>query len=158
MIPYIITTEGEQITGAPKQITTKGWDYQCSKEVGPTSAVIKPSFVEDDAVADEYWWEFEGQKVSNKDIKLLSLVPNSSYTPMFYIRHNGTTYSFETSFMTSELELTTLQPKCVSASCAIVAAQTNISDIEPMVGFQWKKYDAPSTLAPSEGYALFAME
>ena len=28
-----------------------------------------------------------------------------------------------------------------------------ISEEEMNVGFQWKKYDAPSSLAPKEGYA-----
>lgn len=54
---------------------------------------------------------------------------------------------------TTALELTTLQPKCVSSSCAIVAATTNIAEEEMNVGFQWKKYDAPESLAPSEAYA-----
>lgn len=51
------------------------------------------------------------------------------------------------------IKLTTLQPKCVSNSCAIVAATTNISDEETNVGFQWKKYDAPESLKPNEAYA-----
>ncbi len=41
----------------------------------------------------------------------------------------------------------------MSSSCAIVAAKTNISDDEPSVGFLWKKYDAPESLNPNEGYA-----
>lgn len=55
--------------------------------------------------------------------------------------------------ITPALELTTLQPKCVSNSCAILAATTNICDEEPNVGFQWKKYDAPESLKPNEAYA-----
>ena len=54
---------------------------------------------------------------------------------------------------TPALELTTLQPRCVSSSCAIVAATTNISEEETNVGFQWKKYDAPASLKPNEGYS-----
>ena len=41
----------------------------------------------------------------------------------------------------------------MSSSCAIVAAKTNVADIETGVGFQWKKYDAPESLEPKEGYA-----
>ncbi len=53
----------------------------------------------------------------------------------------------------SALELETLKPRVVSSTNAIVAASTNISDVETKVGFQWKKYDAPASLAPNEGYA-----
>lgn len=54
---------------------------------------------------------------------------------------------------TTPLKFTMLQPKCVSSTCAIVAAETNISDEETNIGFQWKKYDAPESLAPKEAYA-----
>ena len=65
----------------------------------------------------------------------------------------GSSETVESSVTTPELELTTLQPKCVSSSCAIVAAATNIAEEEPNVGFQWKKYDAPESLKPNEAYA-----
>lgn len=42
--------------------------------------------------------------------------------------------------------------KVVNSGQAIVAAETNISDREPNFGFQWKKYNAPETLNPSEAY------
>ena len=54
---------------------------------------------------------------------------------------------------TTRLEFTILNPQPVSSSCAIVAAETNISEDETNVGFQWRKYDAPETLPSSEGYA-----
>ena len=54
---------------------------------------------------------------------------------------------------TTELQLTTVGTRNVSPTQSIVSATTNINDRETSVGFQWKKYDAPSTLPPSEGYA-----
>ncbi len=72
------------------------------------------------------------------------------------ITEEGSTQTYEINKYynyTPALELTTLQPKCVSSSCAIVAATTNIAEEEMNVGFQWKKYDAPESLAPSEAYA-----
>ena len=63
------------------------------------------------------------------------------------------TYTNNLSVSSPALKLTTLQPKCVSNSCAIVAAATNIIDEETNVGFQWKKYDAPESLKPNEAYA-----
>lgn len=54
---------------------------------------------------------------------------------------------------TSTLVLTTLPPRNVSATASIVAAETNINECETNVGFQWRKYNAPSTLPSSEGKA-----
>lgn len=55
--------------------------------------------------------------------------------------------------VTPPLDITTLQPNNTSATTAVVRAEINAADVEPNVGFQWKKYDAPASLAPSEGYA-----
>ena len=82
------------------------------------------------------------------------LIPESRYTRTITVKtEEGSTETAEATITTPALELTTLQPKCVSSSCAIVAATTNIAEEEMNVGFQWKKYDAPESLAPSEAYA-----
>lgn len=152
IVPVVKDKNGKRVDGTSLSIKTRGWDFYANKTEGPTTAVLKAAFTEDDAKADEYWWEFDGQRVSNKNMTLLSLAPQREYKPKFFIKYKDTKYSFEAAISTGALELTTLQPKGVSSTCAIVAATTNISDLEPMVGFQWKKYDAPASLAPSEGY------
>lgn len=82
------------------------------------------------------------------------LIPKSRYKRTITVKtEEGSTETAEATVTTPALELTTLQPKCVSSSCAIVAATTNIAEEEMNVGFQWKKYDAPESLAPSEAYA-----
>ena len=82
------------------------------------------------------------------------LIPESWYKRTITVKtEEGSTETAEATITTPALELTTLQPKCVSSSCAIVAATTNIAEEEMNVGFQWKKYDAPESLAPSEAYA-----
>ena len=86
---------------------------------------------------------------------ITGLQPEKSYILkiMATDENNASQCLFSYSFETPEVTFTTLNPKCVSSTCAIVAAETNISDLEPRVGFQWKKYDAPATLAPKEAYA-----
>ena len=82
------------------------------------------------------------------------LYPKTYYKGRITVEtEEGSSETVESSVTTPELELTTLQPKCVSSSCAIVAAATNIAEEEPNVGFQWKKYDAPESLKPNEAYA-----
>lgn len=50
------------------------------------------------------------------------------------------------------LTITTLDPKVIAEGSAVVCAATNASDKESGVGFQWIRYDAPSSLKPSEGF------
>lgn len=81
------------------------------------------------------------------------LEPNTKYTLKYIIKlSDGRNIVDSETLTTSALELTTLQPKVVSSMCAIAAATTNISDEETSVGFQWKKYEAPESLKPNEGY------
>ncbi len=51
------------------------------------------------------------------------------------------------------MELSTLQPKNVSATASIVCANTNLSRYETGSGFQWRKLDAPESLRSNEGFA-----
>ncbi len=53
-----------------------------------------------------------------------------------------------------KLTFTTLVPKVVSAGTAVVAAETNISDYETNVGFEWRKYDAPESMPSKSGAAI----
>lgn len=80
------------------------------------------------------------------------LDPDSSYALTLIVNTSNGSQSYNKTVKTIPLELKTLKPKCVSETCAIVAAETNISDIEPSVGFEWKKYDAPASMPASEGY------
>lgn len=93
--------------------------------------------------------KYEGNKITVTGLK-----PNTEYTIEYTVETNeGSAETVSETFTTDILELITLQPKGVSERCSIVAATTNISEEETNVGFQWKKYDAPASLAPSEGYA-----
>ncbi len=121
------------------------------QDLGPTSVTLRGSHTAGDAHVSETG--FIGHDGGNALI-LTGLKPETEYTVTYYVRtKEGSNESASRTFTTPALELTTLQPRSVSNSCAIVAATTNISEDETSVGFQWKKYDAPASLAPSEGYA-----
>ncbi len=124
---------------------------------GPTTSIITGSYVNGDAHVSETG--FTGTLLGKDGVKgdrlnLSGLEPGTEYTVSYYVKtEEGSNETTNYTFTTPALELTTLQPKSVSNTCAIIAAETNIADEETNVGFQWKKYDAPSTLKPSEGYA-----
>ncbi len=140
-----------------KWIKTKGWDCNLSvSTISPTVANVVANFTEDTAHPNKVWWEIGDQTLDGKAGMLVSLTPNKEQTATFKISYGreNQIYSYPLKIKTGALELKTLQPKCVSASCAIVAAETNISDDEPNAGFEWKKYDAPASLAPSQANAI----
>lgn len=87
-------------------------------------------------------------------LKITGLDPNTTYQRRYYLttKEGGTIYQ-NISFTTKALQLETLQPKGVTNTCSIVSANSNIDDDETTAGFQWIKYDAPSSLKPNEGYA-----
>lgn len=151
--PYVIYNGDKEYRYATEYVKTDGWKFKYNNtQQAPTTAVLKAGYTADDATPDKVWWEFDNQKIDGNSITLISLQPNTNYYAKFNISYHGMTYTELAAFKTSVLEFETLEPKCVSYSCAIVAAQTNISDLEPMAGFEWKKYDAPASLTPRKGY------
>lgn len=154
--PYVIYNEGkDEYTGQEIEIATKGWDFTAkATDERSTSVELSASFTEDDAHAEKTWWTFDGNEITGRKASIVSLAPETSDKATFNISYGDRTYSYPVEFKTTELELTTLKPKCVSNSCAIVAAQTNIAEVEPNVGFEWRKNDAPATLPSTEGYGV----
>lgn len=102
-----------------------------------------------------------------------ALTPNTSYS--FELRAivknktTGTSYEYpfrkwirgthyqKIPFTTQQsVSFSDMETRGVSASALIASAKTNIDDNETSVGFQWKKYDAPATLKPSEGFTVIS--
>lgn len=121
-----------------------------TSDIGPTSVTLKGKNNSEAKVVEEKWLEADQ---TGTIIQLTGLDPKTQYKYTYQITtEDGNIRSDYVTFTTSALTLTTLQPRCATASTAIVAAETNISDAEPNVGFQWRKYDAPESLKSSEGY------
>lgn len=136
-----------------KTFKTKAINLDFKAEVGPTNLKCQGMYDAGDANIIESGYMVKGNNYEENTV-LTGLEPDTDYEVSYYVRTaTGHITSVSKIVRTKELELTTLQPKCVSPTCAIVAASTNISEEETNVGFQWKKYDAPASLAPKEGYA-----
>lgn len=120
--------------------------------LSPTSAIIDCDYsVVDANVINTY---FNGGECTQTQHILTGLDPAKSYSIPYTVEiSNGKQYTEYIEFFTPKLELVTLDTKCVSDKSAIVGASTNMSDLEFGGGFQWKKYDAPSSLKPNESYA-----
>ena len=153
--PYAVYN-GVYCYGEKKSVYLKEIDptFQYNTITPTTIKCVGQQTIEDATLEREYFTvgskEYEGS-----DITITGLKPNTSYDIAYHVvtEERGDERSERLEFRTQELDLSILRPKCVSSTCAIVAAETNISEDEPNVGFQWRKYDAPETLPSNEGYA-----
>ena len=127
-------------------------------QTGPTSFNLDGIYHIGDAKLDKVEWLKDGTVVATSQHYIpTGLTPETDYKMAFRVTtvtNSGKTYStyYSKTFRTSALDMEILNPKNVSAKKSIVAAKTNISDEETSVGFQWKKYDAPTSLPYSEAY------
>ncbi len=162
--PYVVI-DSKKYYGTDSRGETEGIHFRMKSDVTPTTIVMQGGIEYQNygsVTIIERGYETQNNNIKNQ-IKLnekiqtfTGLKPNTEYVIEYYIvtkENNGKKYSNKYKLKTKDLELTTLQPKSVSSTCAIVAAKTNLSDLETNVGFQWKKYDAPESLKPSEGNA-----
>ena len=148
--------DGKTYYGNVKPVYLKDIDptFQYNTITPTTIKCVGRQTIEDATLEREYFTvgnkEYEGS-----DITITGLSPNTSYYVTYHVvtAERGDERSERLEFKTKNLNLSIMRPKCVSSTCAIVAAETNISEDEPSVGFQWRKYDAPETLPSNEGYA-----
>lgn len=120
------------------------------QNISPTSISVKGSHNSDVSIKETGFIDHGSGDILTQN----GLCPNQAYKVEYYLlREDGGSEVVCKKYTTEELRLTTLQPRGVSSTCSIVTAETNINEDETNVGFQWKKYDAPASLKPNEGYA-----
>ena len=147
---YTITTEDGNTFSTSNDFWTKNIDLNVTCNTTSTSCTLTGSTNNIDADIT-----YSGFSESKNDIlKVTGLNPNTSYSYKYYVEtKDGWHNNKVVTFTTKAIQLEALQPKGVTNTCSIVSAKSNIDDDEVTAGFQWRKYDAPSTLKPSEGYA-----
>jgi len=101
-----------------------------------------------------------GKKVEGTNTSFCGLKPNTSYKVIYTITvaygENDkftTTYTKECTVKTSELKMTTEQPKVVSVGNVIVSAKANVDDAETNVGFEWRRTDWTDDFPSNTGTA-----
>ena len=151
---YTKYRNGETIFSKEEKLTTKGLGVNVDNTYSATTISAEGACIMEDAVIDSEYITFNGDKIEGHKLLATGLKPNTSYEASYTVcTKGGSSETKMFDFKTPALELTILKPNSVSSTCTIVAAETNMSDDEISAGFQWKKYDAPSTLEPNEAYA-----
>lgn len=154
---YAVFDDGNIVNGDVNDFTTKELiDYVTyhPNPSTPTTFEAKAKYTMDDAVFKSSYFTFGSKTFEGNNLILTGLKPNTEYKASYTVTTQGGSSETRTiTFTTAALELELLDPRPVSEKCAIVAARTNISDLETSAGFQWRKYDAPTSLKSSEAYA-----
>ncbi len=99
-----------------------------------------------------------GEQQPGNVLEYIGLEPNSEYkdVPVVLTSNTGETETVNVSFTTTALELTTKPSKAVSATTAILLAETNMSDAEVSCGFEYKRNDAPADMAGTKVFCPIA--
>ena len=99
-----------------------------------------------------------GEEFAGNVIEHTGLEPNHNYTDvsLFVKTIEGDYDTIHYSFTTTALELTTQPSKTVSATTAILLAETNMSDAEVSCGFEWKRENAPDAMEGTKVYCPVA--
>ncbi len=129
---------------------TKGIEPIVSGIVSASSIKATGSYTKGDAVVTKTVIKCnEGDNLS-----VCGLTPNKSYTVDYIITVQGNkTYEDSKTFKTSELKMTTEQPKVVSVGNVIVSAKANVDDAETNVGFEWRRTDWTDDFKSNTGTA-----
>lgn len=124
-------------------------------KVGPTSITLKGTYLEQDAtILERGFKNYDGSFIYCEGDKFerIGLIPNTEYTFRYFVSCAEGYTERKITVATTNLQLETLDPQGVSNTCSIVAAETNILEEETNAGFEWRKYDAPSSLPSSNGF------
>ena len=129
--------------------------------LNPTSAVIRGIYDNNEElnITKEEIRLNTGETAAESKMKATGLEPGTNYNATLTLYtdtkwvENVVLCQKSVNFTTPAISLTTLPAVATSNTCAIIAAETNISDIETGCGFEWRRYDAPdlvpSTFSPS---------
>ncbi|MDE7111445.1 MAG: leucine-rich repeat domain-containing protein [Muribaculaceae bacterium] len=117
-------------------------------EITPTTISIDPTFNNDDVIIEESFLTIQDNKYSAKQQTIVNLPVGSEIQAFLKINNE----SDSKTFTLPALELKTIAARATSKDCAIICAETNMSEEEYGGGFEWRRYDAPdmvpSTFSP----------
>jgi len=144
------------------QIETKSKDLEMRfNEItsNATSIMAQASYKEGNANVIRERIKIGNDVAEKNSITKSGLDPKTKYTLYYCVDVKGgkdnviRTFNISKDTNTSDLSLTTLQPKVISPGNVIVAAESNLDDEETNVGFEWRRTDWSDDFASNTGGA-----
>jgi len=159
-ICYVYFKDGREYGFEAPKFTTKDIVFSADvQRVTPTTIELEWSYDAGDAADHVKWVTFEAPDSTYRDIEgnrfyyCCTSLPRNSRVEVEYrigvgMHYDNRTYKKTETFTLPELVLTTVNAKATSNDCAIICAETNMSEMETSCGFEWRRYDAPD-MVPS---------
>ena len=143
-----------------QSFSTKGLNPVVKGAASASSINATGSYDTGDAKIVKHELSCNGKKVEGINTSFCGLKPNTSYKVIYTVTvaygendEFTTTYTKEGTFKTSELTMTTEQPKVVSVGNVIVSAKANVDNEETNVGFEWRRTDWTDDFKSNTGTA-----
>lgn len=126
-----------------------------------TSMNLRYSYTKGDAKVTKQTVRINGEETDDAKYNTISfsqLDPGTSYLVEYLLEVTSDsgetkTYSFSDYFSTDNVVFKSASPRVVSEGNVIIVAQSNLSDDEENVGFEWRRTDWPDYIASSTGTA-----
>ena len=147
-----IQYKGVKFYGNFNTISTSAVELDNNASVTPTSVYLSGNYLSPgDAVVTNSYFSFYGEIMEN--LYQTGLDPNTTYCYSHTIE--TTTGNQETgySFRTPALSMVAQPVKMLTNTKVLFEAQTNMIDEETMVGFEWRRYDAPNEMPSTQVYS-----
>ncbi|MBP3211460.1 MAG: leucine-rich repeat domain-containing protein [Prevotella sp.] len=141
----------------PFMVTTSPLNMKVEPVATATSITAVGSYTQGDADIVSQSVKIDGRECDGAEASIYGLMPGNSYTVEYTLKakagNTEKTYSKTATAKTSDLTMTPLSPKVISAGNVIVAASANISEEEQNVGFEWRRTDWTDDFASKSGTA-----
>ncbi len=142
---------GDDVFTNRKSVYTTGIPLKLKTEEGPTSIRI---VAEKDESSNANVSKIYFKNQESNILEVIGLKPGNKYSFNLSIEiKEGRTFNKTIECTTPMIEWSEIEAQGLTGSTSRISTTTNISEYETGAGFQWKKYDAPESLKPSEGNA-----
>ena len=144
--------KGEKYKGNYNTFQTSLVDVYDEITLTPTSVYLAGGYSSiGDAIVTNSFFTYKGENM--KTLYLTGLDPNTTY----YYSHTIETMTGNqvtgSSFRTPALSMMAQPVKMLTNTAVMFEAETNMIDEETMVGFEWRRYDAPDEMPSTKVYS-----
>ena len=147
-----IQYKGVKYYGNYKTLKTDAIEVDNNATVTPTSVYLVGSYSSPgDAVITDAYFTFNGEKMET--LYQTGLNPNTSYNYTYTIETTSGNQVTNNSFRTPTLSMEAQSVRMLTNTTVMFEALTNMIDDETMVGFEWRRYDAPSEMPSTQVYS-----
>lgn len=141
----------EKYYGNNKTFKTSAIDVNNEVTVTPTSIYLTGSYSSGDASVTDAYFTFNGE--SMKTLYQTGLNPSTTYSYTYTVETTSGNQVNNYSFYTPVLTMLAQPVKMLTNTTVLFEAETNMIDEETMVGFEWRRYDAPNEMPSTQVYS-----